>query len=244
MHEGHRRRMYEKLKNNDGLNDHELLEILLYNALPRVNTNPIAHNLLETFGSLAGVFNATPEQLVTVGGVGESTAMYIKCVSEVGKRVSPAFSGIAVIKNHNDLKNFVCARLRGKIAEVIELYCLDKMGRVRRIHAFTDDDYNSVNVDANKFSEALITDKPYSVTVAHNHLGGSSAPSQKDDIFTAKLQLICSMNNVNLLDHMIYASDKDIFSYFLSGKLDKIKKGLSFNSVLDDKLEKLFGPSK
>lgn len=244
MHEGHRRRMYEKLKNNDGLNDHELIEILLFNALPRVNTNPIAHKLLETFGSLSGVLNAQPEQLVTVEGIGASTAMYIKCIAECMRRTNLSYAGIAVMKNHTDLKEFAVQRMRGNVVEVVELYCLDRMGRVRRIHEFTNNDYNFVNVEADKLSEALITDKPHSVMVAHNHLGGSSKPSKEDDEFTAKISFICSLNNVILLDHMIYATDKDVFSYYLSGKLDRIKKDLSFNTILNDKIEKLFGPSK
>ena len=70
MHEGHRKRMYEKLKNGDGLYDHEILEILLFNAIPRKNTNPVAHELIKTFGSLSGVFAAEPERLMTVDGVG------------------------------------------------------------------------------------------------------------------------------------------------------------------------------
>ena len=78
MHEGHRRRMYEKLKNDDGLHDHELLEILLFNAYPRINTNPIAHELIKTFGSLSGVLAADVDRLKAVDGVGESVALYIK----------------------------------------------------------------------------------------------------------------------------------------------------------------------
>ena len=66
MHEGHRRRMYEKLKNDSLLEDHELLEILLFNAFQRKNTNPIAHALLDRFGTLSGVFGADYNKLITV----------------------------------------------------------------------------------------------------------------------------------------------------------------------------------
>ncbi len=244
MHEGHRKRMYEKLKNNDGLLDHEILEILLFNAVPRKNTNPIAHNLLNTFGSLGGVFNATHRQLLTVDGVGESVAAYLKCIAEGNRRISADFAGIAVIKNHSDLKRLAAARLRGKIAEFVEIYCMDKSGKVLRVHSFTNDDLNSVTINTNKITEVLVTDKPYGIAVAHNHLSGSSAPSQNDDKFTAQIQFLCSMNNVVFYDHIVYASDKDIFSYFDQGKLEKIKRELSFNRVLDDKIEKLFGPVK
>ena len=71
-------RMYEKLKNDDGLHDHEILEILLFNAFPRKNTNPVAHSLLQMFGSLSGVFAADIEQLMSVDGVGESPFLFRK----------------------------------------------------------------------------------------------------------------------------------------------------------------------
>ena len=58
LHDGHRRRMYEKLNNGDDLFDHELLEILLFGACPRINTNPMAHALLERFVSISEIGRA------------------------------------------------------------------------------------------------------------------------------------------------------------------------------------------
>ena len=55
MHEGHRRRLYEKLKNGDNLFEHEILEMLLFNSYPRKNTNPIAHDLLSRFPGIGAV---------------------------------------------------------------------------------------------------------------------------------------------------------------------------------------------
>lgn len=242
LHAGHRKRMYAKLNNDDGLQDHEVLEMLLYNAYPRKNTNPVAHNLLNAFGSIAGVFSATPEQLMSVEGVGESVANYLKCVGECVKRVRTEFSGIAVISNHSELKEFASLRLRGKTAEVLEVYCIDKSGRVRRIHSFTDDDRNGVKIGSDKINEVLVTDKPFAIGVAHNHLSGSANPSQNDKVFTAQIQFMCSMANVRLYDHFIYASDKIYYSFFESGELDKLKKEFSFGGVINAKVEKLLGP--
>ena len=70
--------MRAKLENGEYLYEHEILEILLYNACPRVNTNPIAHALLERFCSLSEILKADVKELVTVEGVGESVADFLR----------------------------------------------------------------------------------------------------------------------------------------------------------------------
>lgn len=241
MHEGHRQRMYEKLKNDDGLLDHELLEILLFNALPRKNTNELAHMLIKTFGSLSGVLNADVNQLTQVSGVGENTALYLKLVAEVKRRTSTEAPCIAVLKNHSEFKPFVASRLRGKNAEVLELYCLDKNGRVGSIHPFTNDDINQVEVRADNIMKLFSAEKPYGLILAHNHLSGSSQPSDNDDYFTAKILLMCSVGNIQLYDHLIYASDRDIFSYFLSGRIESMRNEFNFSALVDEKMKQLYG---
>ena len=244
MHEGHRRRMYEKLKNDDGLHDHEILEILLFNAFPRKNTNPVAHSLLQMFGSLSGVFAADIEQLMSVDGVGESVALYIKCVAECNKRANINTSGIAVLRNHAAFKEFAALRLRGKTVEVMELYFLDKNGKVKRICPFTSDELNKVVVASDKISKILAAEKPYGLVVAHNHLSGNCLPSMSDNRFTAEMQLICSIHNVTLFDHIIYATDKEIFSYYLTGNLEKLKNDFFFFAVVSEKMDKFYGGKK
>lgn len=244
MHEGHRQRMYEKLKNDDSLNDHELLEIILFNAYPRKNTNPIAHELLSAFGSLAGVFSADVQKLTAVDGVGENVALYLKCFGECNRRISAQSAGIAVLKNHDAFRRFTISRMRGQTSEVMEIYCLDKSGRVGRISRFSDGEMNKVSVGTDKIMHILHAEKPYGIVVAHNHLSDDFTPSVNDDRFTAEIQLLCSINNVRLLDHLIYASDKAVYSYFLSGELDSISAEFSFKSVVQDKIDRQFKNKK
>lgn len=233
MHEGHRKRMYEKLESGASLFDHELLEILLFNAIPRKNTNPIAHSLIQTFGSLAGVFEADPEELMSVEGVGEGVANYIKCVGECMKRTSLANAGFAVLKSHKDVADFVTMRLRGKTAEVLEFYFLDKNGKVVSIHHFTCDDAHRVDIASKKIASIFASARPYSVIIGHNHPRGEAAPSENDNLFTKEMQVICSLNEVNLQDHCIYANG-EIYSYYRSGEIDKIKKSYTFRNILDE----------
>ncbi len=233
MHEGHRQRMYEKLKNGDNLYEHELLEILLFNAYPRRNTNPIAHALLKTFGSISGVLSAEVDELCTVDGVGESVALYLKCIGKcVLKEDKPKRPAVAVLKSYEDFQTFVKLRFRGKQEEVLELYCLEKNGRIKKIFTYSTNDGNQVEVDTDRVANVIATVKPYGLLIAHNHLSGSSAPSANDDNFTGAVQLMCSMNNVNLHDHCIYAGDNNVYSYFLSGRIDKIKRNYSYDKLV------------
>lgn len=236
MHEGHRRRMYEKLKNGDELYEHEVLEMLLFNAYPRTNTNPIAHSLLKAFGSISGVFGAEVEELIAIDGVGENVALYLKCIGECVKRSGSKNSvGVAVLKSYEDFKKFAALRLRGKTEELLEIYCLDKSGRVKSVSTFTNNEQNKVELGTEEISRIIATFKPYGLLLAHNHLSGKAQPSENDDIFTAKVQFICSMNNVNLYDHCVYASDGNIYSYFAAGKIDYIKKHYNFETMIGNR---------
>ena len=231
MHDGHRQRMYSKLENGGDLFDHEVLEILLFSSDPRRNTNPTAHALLERFGSIAEVLKAHPDELKEVEGVGESTARFLRtvglCLERTGKT-----EGVAVLKTPAEWKKFVTMRLRGRGEEYLEIYFTEKGGRVKRIFSYTSFDRNKVMADAGELVKNIALSKPYGILASHNHLNGSSAPSENDDVFTKQLQLICSMNNVNFWDHIIYAGENDIYSYRDLGKLDEIREQYKLSKVL------------
>lgn len=233
MHEGHRQRMYEKLKNGDNLYEHEVLEILLYNAYPRKNTNPIAHALLERFPSIAAVLEADIDELVSVEGVGEQTALYLKCVG----RCFGLFNRtdcFTIIKCRADLCDFVKMRLGGHRVEVLELYALDKNGKIVRIKSYTSKENDKVEVAPDEVMKFVSLVKPYSLVIAHNHTGDNPNPSRADDECTKQIQLVCSMNNVQLRDHLIYAGNGSMFSYYDSGRLISIREDFSIGNLLRD----------
>ena len=88
VHDGHRQRMRQRFEQqgDDGFHDHELLEMLLSCALPRVNTNPIAHELLQTFGSVTGVLDAPSAELMKVPGIGPNAAMLLRLLPGLCRR--------------------------------------------------------------------------------------------------------------------------------------------------------------
>ncbi len=229
MHEGHRKRMLAKVESGALLYDHEVLEILLFNACPRINTNPLAHALLERFCSLSGVLGASVAELKEVKGVGENVAMYLRtvglCLGRAGRT-----QGLATLKNLGDCVKFVSMRLKGRKEEFLELYMLDKSGCVTRVFTYTSADRNRVTADSGEIVKSIVNSAPFGILIAHNHVNGNANPSENDDEFTKIMQLICNMNNVVLWDHIIYAGE--VFSYKDSGRLERISANYTLKSVL------------
>ena len=231
MHEGHRQRMLAKLSNDDDLYDHELLEILLFFVCPRKNTNPLAHELLDRFGSLKEVFNATDEEIKSVFGAGSSVANYLKALGRCYERIGNV-EGVAVLKTFGDCKKFVSMRFKNVSEEKLELYFLDRGGKVKRQFSYTSFDRNKASVTSHEVIKKIALVKPYSIIVAHNHLNGSVNPSANDDKFTGRMQIICNLNNVVLLDHLIY-SDGNFYSYKDAGRLNEIKSRCTLDNFFN-----------
>ena len=205
--------------------DHELLEVLLYNAIPRSNTNPIAHALIAAFGSLSGVFRASIRELMLVRGVGKRTAEYIKCIGLCFERVNPTAKEQARYFNPKDFGDYLEKEYLGKRTEELELFCLNKLGRIFFRKSFSTGESNAVKAEPSEISELLLIKKPHTVVAAHNHPYGSRNPSSQDDIFTKQLCLMCRLHNVKLGDHLILGRD-GVYSYRASGKLDKIQSSV------------------
>ncbi len=221
--------MYEKLNNDDNLFDHEALEILLYSVCPRVNTNPIAHALLDRFVTLSEVFNASVEELKEVEGVGNSVASFIKTVGLCAERAG-SIGNSPSLKTPGDCKRFIDLRLHAKREEFIELYFVDKACRVRRIFSFTSAEKSRVSVSTDDIVRNIALARPYGIIIAHNHVDDTTKPSGYDDGFTRTVQFICNMNGTKLLDHYIYNGIDEIYSYRDSGRLDEVKSLCSWDN--------------
>lgn len=234
MHEGHRERLFAKLSSGAQLAEHEVLEILLFYAIPRVNTNPIAHRLLDCFGDLDSVLSASEEELQLVAGVGENAARFLKVASLLTQTVG-ARRPKPLLSNFGEIRGFVKTRLENETSEMCEFYFLSKDSRVQRIRQFTTFDRHKVKFDTDEIICLLSAVRPDGVIVAHNHPAAGCAPSNSDDNFTCRIQAICAMNNVNFVDHCIYSNPTgEVYSYrSTENKLDKIKAQFNAADLLD-----------
>lgn len=232
MHEGHRQRMLERLESAEGsLQEHELLEILLFNAIPRKNTNELAHRLLSAFGSLRAVLGAEIAELKAVPGVGESTAAYLRIIGIFYARAQLKEPELPSAFSFAAFRPFLIERFEGAREEYVELYSLDGKDCVKNVRRFSSEKSFQASVDPKEISRFLVEAKPAAMVAVHNHITGPATPSREDDDFTAQLEILCSMHNVSLRDHII-CSPEGVYSYFLSGKLNELSARYSIGNVL------------
>ena len=128
IHEGHRQRMRRQLKTSgmDSLSDVQVLEVLLYYAIARADTNPIAHRLLDRFGSLSGVLEAAPDELLNIDGMGDAAAQLISLIPQLERRHFIDRSGKASILNSTSkCGQYLVPFFHGEQEEVVYLLCLD-----------------------------------------------------------------------------------------------------------------------
>lgn len=224
MHEGHRQRMIDKLlSDNSVLSDHELLEILLFYAIPRKNVNETAHKLLDMFGTLENVMNATETMLEEVDGIGKSSAAFFVVVNEIYKRIKDRPSKIPHLISYDVCRSYLIDTFRGLNEEKFIALFLNKQGYLVMRKIFCSHSEYSVNIDLTELQKGLAAKHPHSVVIAHNHLSGNPQPSEFDDDTTEKLTAILKLNHVILDDHIIVAGDQT-YSYRTAGKLDRYKR--------------------
>lgn len=219
-HAGHRRRLMDKL-DAGGLCEHEYLEALLFNVIPRRNTNDLAHRLLARFGSVLGVLEAPFEALRKVEGVGAETASYLYCVGKFCKEFTRCDEGkrtFPKMYSHDIFLPFIKRKYADLTYETLDLYLLDENGAIYRCKNFSTGHFGSVCIEPDDFARALLYEQPSGLIIVHNHPTGSCEPSDKDDTMTRTCRVFCLMHNVLLCDHYIYAPN-GVFSYYQSGRL-------------------------
>jgi len=228
--------MVEKLERaEESLCDHELLEMVLFNAIPRKNTNDIAHRLLLKFGSIKGVFRADVAQLSAVDGVGESTAAYLRCIGLFMERMNHVKEkGSPSLGCFDDFVKVLLERFEGVKSEIMELYSLDAFEHAKNVRRYTSAERGSVKLKNDDVIDFILREKPTSMLIVHNHLTGDSTPSTADNEFTAQVYMICQIHGVKLREHVILSST-GVYSYYLSGHLERIKDQYDMLSLIKER---------
>ena len=208
-HDGHRQRLKtEFLARPDSFPDHKLLELLLFYANPRSDTNPLAHELLERFGSLAGVLDASPEELQKVKGVGEHAAVLFKAAKELsGRYLTVRTQMDDIARNSRDYFSQLRYYFFGAQRELLYLLCLDGKGKVLGIRKLGEGNVNSVNITPRLLAEAALSLNAAAVVLAHNHVSGIALPSDEDIATTESLAPFLAKLGIELVDHVIFVDD-------------------------------------
>lgn len=217
FHEDHRMRVRESVVENgfSHLNEHQLLELLLFYAIPRKDTNELAHSLINEFDTLDGVFKASLDKLQKVTGVGERTAILIKTVGEIYYKISKeAPPRKQVFKNIQDLKMLCLTTLSGETVEKVVLFCFDASWRLKKTVVLDEGNENTSTIDICKIVQTVLdTSAPVSV-ITHNHPEGKAEPSAADIDATRTVAVMLRKLGFSLADHIIVGETGEAYSMY------------------------------
>ena len=205
-HLGHRARLRDKFLKNGAaaLHDYELLELLLFYAVPRRDTKPLARALLARFGSLAAVLCATPEELRGVKGMSEASAALVKLVGDLGTaRLSEDIRKGDALGSPQAVVAFARSALAGLGYEAFLAVFLDAKNRVLGHQVVHEGTIDHAVVYPRRVIEAALAHKAAGLILVHNHPSGETAPSPDDKKLTARIAEAARHMDIRVLDHII-----------------------------------------
>ena len=225
IHSGHRKRVKANVIKNgfSQLEEHKLLELMLFYSIPREDTNELAHKLINHFGSFEEIFKANIEQLKKVDGVGDNTAVMLASMGETFYRISKAKpSKKKVYKNTDDLKELSVALLQGERAEKVVLMCFDAKKALKRYTIISKGDEVSSEINMKLIIKNLVDSDSSIAVLAHNHPASSSEPSAYDIDSTRNVCVMLRKLGFALADHIIVDENGDAYSMYLDPRFSSM----------------------
>lgn len=225
LHEGHRARMKERYENDlllMSFSEHEILEMLLFYCIPRVNTNELAHSLLRRFGSLDRVLSCPPDELAKTKLVSRQTAVSLRFFYSLGgylqrgnprKRIS--------VDSLRDLKEYVFCRFKEDTKEQVRLFGINPLREIAACTLVGRGTSSMVAFDVGAVAEAAAGMGFKDVILAHNHPFSDPAPSDSDITATGKLNIKLNDIGIHLLDHLI-VGQAEVFSFREKGFISDV----------------------
>lgn len=211
-HTGHRARVRARFLREglDSFEEHNALELLLFYAIPQRDTNELAHKLINTFGSLSAVFDASAESLMQVGGISENTAVLIKLIPAMyGKYTrSKKNPDTLFLRSAEAAGEYFTSLFAGKSTEHFYAVCMNHKCKVLKTVLISDGTARETQINTRKLLEAAVHTGASNMLLAHNHPEGVAAPSVADVDETNKLFHMLKNAQVKLNDHFIISGDE------------------------------------
>ena len=222
IHDGHREKMRRRFQETglEGFADHEALELLLYYAIPRRDTNELAHRLLARYGSLAALLQAPVEDLQRTEGIGESAAVFLKLVPAFVYKAQRSAGQETILNSTEKAGRYLLSCFAGERNEVIYQLCLDRKGKLLACKRLSEGGSAAAELNIRRLVENALLSSASAVILSHNHPSGIALPSREDYTTTRRVQEALATIGVELLDHIIVAED-DYVSLADSGILQR-----------------------
>lgn len=213
LHKKHRIRLKEKFSEYglDGLEDHELVELLLFYALPRQNTNEIAHKLINEYGRLSDILEADVANLVEIKGISEHSALLFKlilaCVNKYMNEQNDIVNAMLTPKN---IDKYIKTLFYGHTNEVAYAILMDKDCVVKKVKKLSTGTVNAAPLYPREVVKLAVNEKYPYMMLAHNHPNGNAMPSENDLKITKTIELALNFVEVRLVDHVIVSGENVI----------------------------------
>ena len=228
IHKGHR----EKVKNRyyesgmSGMPDHNILEFLLFFGIPQKDTNTIAHELINKFGTFSGVLEAKRSDLLSVKGMTENAACLITMILPIYKRyINDLNKKKRKFESTKEIVEFLRPLYLDTQNERIYVLCFDSQDRMIACRAASEGTRGSASFDCSTMASIVLEVKAKKVILSHNHPNGSLVPSNDDVRLTEQMRDFLSYLGVQLKDHIII-TDKSYFSMLNSPSYTHIIYGV------------------
>lgn len=220
LHSGHRERLRKRFLEEglDKFEDHQVLELLLFHVIPRIDTNEIAHHLMKRFGSLSAVLEADIKDVASVEGIGDKAAAFLAMIPQVTRRYyyDRVKRDKPQLNNSEAVADYIIPLMAGRPEEVFYVLCLDTQCRVVYPALISEGTVKEAAVYPRHVVEEAIRHRAASVILAHNHPAGTTKPSQQDHHITRTLVQALGPLDIKVLDHIIVAGNQ-AFSFTREG---------------------------
>ena len=214
VHTGHRGRVKEEflVRGIEGWPDHRVLELILFFAIPQGDVNPLAHELIDRFGSLSGVMDALPEELMKVPGIGKNSATLLNLFPAAMGRYLEGRTGPGEIVHTTEEAGHVLAPyLYGARNEMVYILCLDAKEKMLGVRRISEGNIGSSDVTIRRAAEECLALRASFCYLAHNHVTGIALPSPEDVDSTNVVRAALAPLGVRLVDHLVFV-DGDLVS--------------------------------
>lgn len=220
IHKGHRERVRSKYLRVgfDGFSDHEVLEFLLFYCNAQQDTNEIAHRLINTFGTLDAVFNASVEDLMKIKGIGDRSALLIKFIADLMNSQLSGFDSRRPLDSSDEMAAHMLPLLESLRVETTFIMALDEERKLIRVIKVGEGSFDSTPISIPQVTRVLVSCGAASAVIFHNHPAGTALPSVNDIRITKQVQLALESVGIEFIDHIIYSNkDRDYISMRDSG---------------------------
>ncbi len=204
----------------DSLSDAQLLGIILRSGAEGRSNVDLGRELLEKFGSLAGIEQAGIKELCAVNGIGKAKAAEIKAAIELGRRhQKPSLAGASFCSSE-DVASYYRPRMKDLKKEMFRCALLDTKNKIIRDEVVSIGSLTSSIVHPRDTFKAAIRESAAAVIFIHNHPSGDTKPSQEDILLTRRLVQAGEILGIQVLDHII-VGDGSHFSFRENGMIGR-----------------------